>query len=139
MAIIYTYPTKNAVAADKVLISDSADELKTKQAPISSIKDAIDVVDVISAGSGISVSNPTGNVTIGNTGVLSLVAGSNISLSGSTGNITISGSSFVDGSGTTNRIPRWKDSNTLEDSSFFTNIGRGRSFYGWNKDICLHR
>ena len=64
MAIIYTYPTKNAVAADKVLISDSADELKTKQAPISSIKDAIDVVDSIVAGSGISVSSATGNVTI---------------------------------------------------------------------------
>ena len=129
MAIIYTYPTKAAAAADLVLISDSADENKTKNASISSIRDAIDVVDVISAGTGISVSNPTGNVTIGNTGVLSLIAGSNISLSGSTGNITISTSaSNVDGSGTTNRIPRWTDSNTLGDSQIFqlgTNIGIG--------------
>lgn len=139
MAIIYTYPTKNAVAADKVLISDSADELKTKQAPISSIKDAIDVVDVISAGSGISVSNPTGNVTIGNTGVLSLVAGSNISLSGSTGNITISTSaSNVDGSGTTNRIPRWTDSNTLADSSFLqTSAGGGVSMVGTKASVYI--
>ena len=80
MAIIYTYPSKAAAAQDKVLISDSADENKTKNASIDSIRDAINVVDVISAGPGISVSNPTGNVTIGNTGVLSLTAGSNISL-----------------------------------------------------------
>lgn len=122
MAIIYTYPTKAAAAADLVLISDSADENKTKNASIASIRDAINVVDVISAGPGISVSNPTGNVTIGNTGVLSLIAGSNISLSGSTGNITISTSaSNVDGSGTTNRIPRWTDSNTLGDSQISQN------------------
>ena len=129
MAIIYTYPTKAAAAADLVLISDSADENKTKNASISSIRDAIDVVDVISAGPGISVSNPTGNVTIGNTGVLSLIAGSNISLSASTGNITISTSaSNVDGSGTTNSIPKWTDSNTLGDSQIFqlgTDIGIG--------------
>ena len=129
MAIIYTYPTKAAAAADLVLISDSADENKTKNASIASIRDAINVVDVISAGPGISVSNPTGNVTIGNTGVLSLIAGSNISLSGSTGNITISTSaSNVDGSGTTNRIPRWTDSNTLGDSQIeqnSTSIGIG--------------
>ena len=122
MAIICTYPTKAAAAADLVLISDSADENKTKNASIASIRDAINVVDVISAGPGISVSNPTGNVTIGNTGVLSLIAGSNISLSGSTGNITISTSaSNVDGSGTTNRIPRWTDSNTLGDSQISQN------------------
>ena len=122
MAIIYTYPTKAAAVADKVLISDSADENKTKNASISSIRDAIDVVDVISAGPGISVSNPTGNVTVGNTGVLSLIAGSNISLSGSTGNVTISTSaSNVDGSGTTNRIPIWTDSNTLGDSQISQN------------------
>lgn len=42
------------------------------------------------AGSGISVSSATGNVTITNTGVTSLTAGSNIGLSGSTGNITVS-------------------------------------------------
>lgn len=131
MAIIYTYPTKAAAAADLVLISDSADENKTKNASIASIRDAIDVVDVISAGPGISVSNPTGNVTVGNTGVLSLIAGSNISLSASTGNITISTSaSNVDGSGTTDFIPKWTDSNTLGDSQIFQlepsgNIGVG--------------
>ena len=123
MAIIYTYPIKTAAdAGDLVLISDSKDGNKTKNTSISSIKDVIDVVDSISAGPGISVSNPTGDVTVGNTGVLSLTAGSNISLSGSTGNITISTSaSNVDGSGTTNRIPRWTDSNTLGDSKIYQN------------------
>tara|TARA_B100000900_G_scaffold30256_1_gene23001 strand:+ start:1632 stop:3113 length:1482 start_codon:yes stop_codon:yes gene_type:complete len=123
MAIIYTYPIKTAAdAGDLVLISDSKDKNKTKNTSISSIKDVIDVVDSISAGPGISVSNPTGDVTVGNTGVLSLTAGSNISLSGSTGNITISTSaSNVDGSGTTNRIPRWTDSNTLGDSQISQN------------------
>ena len=49
MAIIYTYPTKTTLAlADKVLISDSADSNKTKNATITSIKDAIDVVDTLS-------------------------------------------------------------------------------------------
>jgi len=41
------------------------------------------------AGSGISVSSATGNVTIANTGVLSTIAGTNISVSGAAGNVTI--------------------------------------------------
>ena len=50
-------------------------------------------ITTISAGSGISVTNPTGpTTTISNSGVLSLTAGSNISLSATTGNITISAS-----------------------------------------------
>ena len=76
MAIIYTYPTKATLAlADKVLISDSADGNKTKNATITSIKDAIDVVDSLTAGSGISLTGsslPTGDITIANTGVLSI-------------------------------------------------------------------
>lgn len=42
------------------------------------------------AGTGISVSGATGNVTITNTGVTSAVAGSNISVSGATGAVTFS-------------------------------------------------
>jgi hypothetical protein len=41
------------------------------------------------AGSGISVSSASGNVTIANTGVTSAVAGTNISVSSSTGAVTI--------------------------------------------------
>ena len=41
------------------------------------------------AGTGISVSGATGNVTVTNTGVTSAVAGTNISVSGATGAVTI--------------------------------------------------
>ena len=78
MAIIYSYPTKAApVVTDMVLISDSASadpKNQTKQASIASIKTTIDVVDSVVAGSGISVSSATGDVTIGNTGVLSITS-----------------------------------------------------------------
>lgn len=44
----------------------------------------------LTAGTGISVTNGAGSITIGNSGVTSLVAGTNITLSGSTGAVTIS-------------------------------------------------
>jgi hypothetical protein len=46
-------------------------------------------VTQLTAGSGISVSTPTGNVTVSNTGVTQLTAGTGISVSASTGNVTI--------------------------------------------------
>jgi len=49
-----------------------------------------DSVDNVIAGTAISVSNPTGNVTIGNTGVTQARAGGNVTLSGGTGSVTIS-------------------------------------------------
>jgi hypothetical protein len=92
MPIIYTYPSVVPKISDLVLLSttNSDDENITANASIASIKDVIDVVDNLTAGSGISVSNPTGDITIGNTGILSLTAGNNVSLSGSNDNITIS-------------------------------------------------
>lgn len=51
------------------------------------------VLGVSAGSSGISVSGTAQNPVINNTGVTQLTAGSNISLSGSTGNITISASS----------------------------------------------
>lgn len=44
----------------------------------------------ISAGTGVSVTNGAGSITIGNTGVTSAVAGTGISVSGATGAVTIS-------------------------------------------------
>ena len=65
MAIIYTYPNKETLAlVDKVLISDSADSNKTKNATITSIKDAIDVVDSITATLPLEATSATGDVTI---------------------------------------------------------------------------
>ena len=73
MAIIYTYPKKaSPTSADLVVISDVADGNKTKQSTISDIGDAIEKVDSIIAGDGISIDASTGDVTITNTGVLSL-------------------------------------------------------------------
>ena len=121
MAIIYTYPVKGTpLAADLLLISDTADGNKSKNATIASLvtSNAIDVVDTVTAsGAGITASPNKGDVVIANTGVTSLVAGSNIDISATTGAITISTSaSNVDGSGTAGKIPKWSDSNTLTDS-----------------------
>ena len=119
MAVIFTYPLKSTlVSGDLFLISDSEDGNKTKNTSTTSIKDAIDVVDTVTAsGVGITASPNKGDVVIANTGVTSLVAGSNIDISGTTGAITISTSaSNVDGSGTAGKIPKWSDSNTLTDS-----------------------
>ena len=117
MAIIYTYPTKATLAlADKVLISDSADGNKTKNATITSIKDAIDVVDSAASGSGISItgqgSGPyTGAITIANTGVLSFSNAFGTYITGTTntsatGNASIGtlDLSAIDGVDTSNRF-----------------------------------
>ena len=99
MAIIYTYPTKaTPVDADLILISDSADSNKTKQITVASIKDTLDVVDSVIAGSGIGVSSATGAVTITNTGVTSLSSANDaIATSSSTGAVTITSRAYSGG------------------------------------------
>lgn len=67
-----------------VLTSNGAGALPTWQAASSS------GVSQIIAGTGISVSTPTGNVTVTNNGVTSISAGSGISVNTSTGNVSIS-------------------------------------------------
>lgn len=73
MSIIYSYPQISAAKEDLILISDasSTPKYQTSQASVDSVKDAIDVVDSLIAGSGIGISAATGDVTISNTGVLS--------------------------------------------------------------------
>lgn len=56
------------------------------------------------AGTGISVSGATGNVTITNTGVQSAIAGTGISVSGSTGSVTITNIGVQSIAGTANQI-----------------------------------
>ncbi len=106
MAIIYTYPVKGTpLAADLVLISDSADSNKSKNATIASLvtSNAIDVVDTLNSLKGD----------------INITGGTNITVTPSGQNIEISTSaSNVDGSGTANKIPMWSDSNTLTDSQF---------------------
>ena len=104
MAIIYTYPVKGTpLAADLVLISDSADSNKSKNATIASLvtSNAIDVVDTLNSLKGD----------------INITGGTNITVTPSGQNIEISTSaSNVDGSGTAGTIPKWSDSNTLTDS-----------------------
>lgn len=106
MAIIYTYPVKGTpLAADLVLISDSADSNKSKNATIASLvtSNAIDVVDTLNSLKGD----------------INITGGTNITVTPSGQNIEISTSaSNVDGSGTAGTIPKWSDSNTLTDSPF---------------------
>ena len=105
MAIIYTYPVKGTpLAADLLLISDSADGNKSKNATIASLvtSNAIDVVDTLNSLKGD----------------INITGGANITVTPSGQNIEISTSaSNVDGSGTASKIPMWSDSNTLTDST----------------------
>lgn len=78
MAIIYTYPVKtDPVAADKVLISDSEDNNKTKSVTIEDIR--------------------SGTVS----GVSSILAGNNVTISpgGGTGNVTVNATAYTAGDG----------------------------------------
>jgi hypothetical protein len=71
MAIIYTYPVKSIpVNADKILISDSADNNKTKQITVESIRGLTAGVTQIVAGTNVTIDpvDGTGNVTINASG-----------------------------------------------------------------------
>lgn len=68
-------------------------------------------VTSVIAGSGVSVSSPTGAVTIANTGVTSIIAGSGISVSAPTGAVTISATGG--GGGFTKILAQWGDTVAL--------------------------
>jgi len=71
MPIIYSYPSKiSPSSGDLLIISDVTASNQTKKITIGDLRDPLDVVDTIIPGDGISVSSPTGDVTISNTGVL---------------------------------------------------------------------
>ena len=82
MAVIFTYPQKSTlVSGDLFLISDSEDENKTKNTSITSIKDAINVVDSLNA----------------LTGTVTLTGGTNVTLNTSGNNIVINAAGGVPG------------------------------------------
>ena len=90
MAVIFTYPLKSTlVSGDLFLISDSEDENKTKNTSITSIKDAINVVDSLNA----------------LTGAVTLTGGTNITLNTSGNNIVINDDGI--GVGTVNKLTKW--------------------------------
>jgi len=124
MAIIYTYPTKATLAlADTVLISDSADSNKTKNATITSIKDAIDVVDSITATLPLEATPSTGAVTISSraygggdtTGFVPSGGTAGNYLDGA-GNWSTPAGTGGPGTGTEDTVPIWSTTSTLGDS-----------------------
>ena len=125
MAIIYTYPTKaTPIGADLLLMSDSVDN-KTKQATISSIKDTIDVVDSLSAGSGISLTGsslPTGDITIANTGVLSISSANTALTASGSGAITLTSTAYGGGA-TIGHVPTGGSATTfLKGNGSFSTV-----------------
>lgn len=96
MSIIYSYPIAAPASSDLFVFSDASSNPKyaTRQATLSSIKDALDVVDSLTAGSGISISSSTGDVTIANTGVLSLSSSFGTYISG-TNNSSATGAANI--------------------------------------------
>ncbi len=58
-------------------------------------------LNTLGYGTGISVTNGSGTITVANTGVLSNIAGSGISVSNATGNVTINNTGVVSFSGGT--------------------------------------
>ena len=73
MPIIYTYPKKIKLLEDDLfLISDSEDNKKTKNTKLKDLKNSLGVVNSLTAGPGISLSDSIGDITVSNTGVISL-------------------------------------------------------------------
>jgi len=118
MAIIKTYPLKtNYYGPDRLVISDMQPDSEgnvsgdTKNLTLANLKSFI-------GGGGSSFTL----TTTGSSGPATLDVNTNIL------NIPDYSTGNVDGSGTTGRIPKWQDSNTLNDSEIFqsgTNIGIG--------------
>ena len=76
MAVIYSYNKKDLPALDDLLlISDASARNKTKQITIEGVRDAIDVVDTITATLPLAVSNATGDVNISIESVIPIILG----------------------------------------------------------------
>tara|TARA_Y100000385_G_scaffold249014_1_gene270090 strand:+ start:911 stop:2875 length:1965 start_codon:yes stop_codon:yes gene_type:complete len=100
MAIIYSYPLiDNVNLLDELLITDVSDNRKTKTTTISKLKQGLNVVNslntftgdlTINSGNGILISNSDPNITVSNTGVLSLAVNSPLAVDASTGDINLS-------------------------------------------------
>jgi len=91
-------------------------------------------VNSVNAGTGISVDQTTGAVTVTNTApdqTVSLTEGTGIDITGTYPNFTIASTvSGIDGSGTTNYVPKWTDGDTIGNSVIYdngTNVGIGTS------------
>ena len=92
----------------------------------------------VTAGTGVSVTNGAGSVTIANTGVTQATAGTGISVSSGTGNVTITNTapdqtvSISAGTGisTSGTYPNFTVTNTAPDQTVVLNAGTGISTSG---------
>ena len=128
MAIIYSYPILSSPALDDlVLLTDTSStdpQKQTKQATISSIKDAFDVVDSITATLPIIASASTGSITISSrkfqgsstTGYVPSSAAANQSTTFLRADGTWQVPAGVDGAGTINTIPLWTSGTEIGES-----------------------
>lgn len=87
--------TLTGLTANSFLFSGTGGALTTTTAPTNGqlligSTGAAPVAATLTAGSGVSVTNGAGSITIANTGVTSIVAGTGVSVSGATGAVTVS-------------------------------------------------
>ncbi len=107
---ITTSVTISGLTANSFLYSGTAGLLTATTAPtngellIGSTGAAPVAATIATSGSGISVTNGAGTITLANTGVTSNVAGTGVSVSGATGAVTISNTGVTSITGTTNEV-----------------------------------
>lgn len=122
MAIIYTYPTKtNPTADDLVLISDSSDGNKTKNAKISSLQDTVAGV--------ASLNSLAGNVILDSTTSVN-VSNNNLTRTTDTGTNTIS--YILDDK--LNNITDFEEGTFLPNLQYFDQNGGG-TWVDWDKNL----
>ncbi len=129
MAIIYTYPTlSSASSADSILLTEASTKA-TSQITVDNLKDSLGVIDTITATSPIQVSLGNHSAALSLTTVPTSLGGTGLTTIGSAGQFLVVNSAgngleyinetFIDGSGTTNYLPIFTDSDTLGDSTMY--------------------
>lgn len=132
MAIIYTYPIKSTpVNADKILISDSADNNKTKQITVESIRGLTAGVTQIIAGTNVTIDpvSGVGSVTINSSGGSLTIKDEGVDLTTSASSIDFTGvgvTATTVGNDVTVNVP---DAYVIEDVQLASAVSKGTALY----------
>jgi hypothetical protein len=129
MAIIYTYPTLSSASSADLILLTKASTKATSQITVDNLKDSLGVIDTITATSPIQVSLGNHSAALSLTTVPTSLGGTGLTTIGSAGQFLVVNSAgngleyinqtFIDGSGTTNYLPLFTDSDTLGDSIMY--------------------
>lgn len=129
MAIIYTYPTLSSASSADLILLTKASTKATSQITVDNLKDSLGVIDTITATSPIQVSLGNHSAALSLTTVPTSLGGTGLTTIGSAGQFLVVNSAgngleyidetFIDGSGTTNYLPIFTDSDTLGDSTMY--------------------